>query len=193
MIYDQHLVDFLAEWLEDSQFSIDTDKHLSITDNEVAVAISCAARDKTKPGHSWAKRLASRDHFRVLYSRLPQDVERDPDVASTIGQAAKDQFGDKIRYAKGFDKGGEVDFPVLMDDGNTASSKAVSEVLRHIPVITEEHVYVDQSILRDAERWRDKELDQLRGTKSEERKESHEATTEGSIDLRDAGQDDRKG
>lgn len=171
MIYDQHLVDFLAEWLENSQFSIDTNKHLSITDNEVAVAISCAAKDQTKPGHNWAKRLASRDHFRVLYSRLPQDVERDPDVAFTIGQAAKDQFGDKIRYAKGFDKGGEVNFPVLLDDGKTASSKAVSEVLRHIPVITEEYVYVDRRILRDAERWLDKELDRLFGTKSEEREE----------------------
>lgn len=171
MIYDQHLVDFLTEWLEGGQFSIDTNTHLSITDNEVTGAFLSVARDKTKPGHNWAKILSGREHFRVLYSRLPQDVERDPDVAFTLGQAARDQFGDKVRYARRFDKGGAVEFPVLMDDGKTPSSKAVSKVLRQIPVITEEYVYVDRSILRDAERWRDKELDQLRRTKSEERKE----------------------
>ena len=171
MIYDQHLVDFLTEWLEDGRFSVDMNKHLAITDNEVTAAILSVAKDRTKRGHNWAKLLSSREHFRVLYSRRPQDVELDPDTASKIGQRAKDRFGDKVRYAKRYDKGGEVDFPVLMDDGNISSSKAVSEVLRRIPVITEEHVYVDRSILRDAENWMHKELDQLR-TEPEEKEES---------------------
>ena len=93
MIYDQHLVDFLIEWLEDGQFSIDTNEHLSITDNEITVAFLSVARDRTKPGHNWAKRLASREHFRFLYSPLPQHYEGNSDPGQTIYQVAQDKFG----------------------------------------------------------------------------------------------------
>ena len=180
MIYDQHLIDFLTEWLEDGQFSVDTDSHLEMTDNEVTAAILDAARDETVQAHNSAERLASREHFRVLYSRSPQDVERDleatvkdPEVAVQVRKATEEQYGpSKIRYARRHDKGGEVDFPVLMDDGSIASSKAVSEVLGQLPGITKEYVYVDKDILKDAKRWRDENLDQLLEMESEEREES---------------------
>ena len=180
MIYDQHLIDFLNEWLEDGKFSIDTNDHLEMTDNEVTAAILDAARDETVQAHNSAERLASREHFRVLYSRSPQDVERDleatvkdPEVAVQVRKATEEQYGpSKIRYARRHDKGGEVDFPVLMDDGSIASSKAVSEVLGQLPGITKEYVYVDKDILKDAKKWLKENLDQLLEMESEEREES---------------------
>lgn len=173
MIYDQHLIDFLVEWLGDDRFSIDTDRHLSMTDNEVTSEIFKAARDKARPGHYWAKRLASREHFRVLYSRLPQDVERDPEAAVKVRQATKEQYGsNRIRYSRRDDTGGEVDFPVLMDDGDITTSIAVSTVLRQLPVITKEFVYADKDIIIDAKRWLDENLDQLLEMESEEREKS---------------------
>lgn len=180
MIYDQHLIDFLTEWLEDSIFSIDTDTYLEMTDNEVTVAILDAARDETVRGHNWAEIIASREHFRVLYSRPPQDVQRDleatvrdPEVAVQVREAAEEQYGPrKIKYARRHDKGGEVDFPVLMDDGSIVSSKAVSEVLGQLPGITKEYVYVDKDILEEAKKWLKESLDQLLEMESEEREES---------------------
>ena len=173
MIYDQHLIDFLVEWLGDDRFAIDTNRHLSMTDNEVTSEIFKAARDKARPGHHWAKRLASREHFRVLYSRLPQDVERDPEAAVKVRQLAKEQYGsNRIRYSRRDDTGGKVDFPVLMDDGDITTSIAVSKVLRQLPVITKEFVYADKDIIIDAKRWLDENLDQLLEMESEEREES---------------------
>lgn len=177
MIYDQHLIDFLKDWLKDGQFSTDTSSHLLMTDNEVTVGILDAARNTKKPGHKWAKKLAGREHFRVLYSRPPQNAERDPEAtvkdteaAIQVGKAAEEEFGpSKIRYARRHDKGGEVDFPVLMDDGSIVSSKAVSEVLGQLPGITKEYVYVDKDTLEKAKRWLKENLDQLLEMESEER------------------------
>ena len=173
MIYDQHLIDFLMKWLPDGRISTDPTTFISLTDNEVAVAISCAARDKTKSGHAWAKRLASRDHFRVLYSRLPQDMNRFSDAAIAVEQRTKSIFGaDSIRYARRYDKGGEVNFPVRMDDGKVASSIAVSEVLKKIPVIVKEYVYIDKELLKEGERWKERNLDKLLKTSPMDMEES---------------------
>ena len=172
MIYDQHLIDFLRKWLPGGKIT-DLKSFISLTDNEVAVAISCAARDKTKPGHLWARRLASRDHFRVLYSRLPQNMDRFSDAAIAVEQKTKSIFGtDSIRYARRYDKGGEVNFPVRMDDGRIASSIAVSEVLRQIPVIVKEYVYIDKDLLKKGERWKKRHLDELLKTEPIDLEES---------------------
>lgn len=197
MIYDQHLIDFLKDWLEDGQFSTDTSSHLLMTDNEVTAGILSAARNTRNLGHKWAKRLASREHFRVLYSRPPQNTERDPEAtvratgaAVRVKRAAEEQYGpSKIRYAQRNDKGGVVDFPVLMDNDSVASSKAVSEVLGQLPGINKEYVYVDKDILNEAKKWLKENLDQLLEMESEEGK-NDETATEGSTDFRDAGQDD---
>lgn len=187
MIYDQHLIDFLKNWLKDGQFSTDTSSHLLMTDNEVTAGILDVARNTRMPGHKWAKRLANREHFRVLYSRPPQNVERDCKAtvkdteatvknlkaATQVRKAAEEQYGpSKIKYAHRHDKGGEVDFPVLMYDGSIASSKAVSEILGQLPSITKEYVYADNDILRKAEIWFKENRDQLLEMESEEREDS---------------------
>ena len=88
-------------------------------------------------------------------------------------QRTKSIFGaDSIRYARRYDKGGEVTFPVRMDDGKIASSIAVSEVLRQIPVIVKEYVYIDKELLKKGERWKKRHLDELLKTEPIDLEES---------------------
>ena len=172
MIYDQHLVDFLIEWLEDGQFSIDTNEHLSITDNEITVAFLSAARDRTKPGHNWAKRLASREHFRFLFSPLPQHYEGNPDPGQTIYQVAQYKFGaDMVKLVERRDKGGKVEFPVHIEGQDVVPSITISEVLQRLPEIDNTCIYVDDVIFSDAEKWLKKEIENLLNTKHERTEE----------------------
>ena len=172
MIYDQHLIDFLAEWLEDDQFSIDTVGHLSITDNEVTVAILDAARDRKKPGHNWAKRLAKREHFRFFYSPLPQHYERHPDPMIAIYKAMQTKYGfDMVKKAKREDEGGKVEFPVHTESQEVASSITISDVLQKLPEIDKEYIYVDDVILRDAKKWLENNTDSILDTELERTEE----------------------
>jgi HD superfamily phosphohydrolase len=154
MIYDIHLIDFLKEWLSGGRFATDIETHLRMTDNEVTAAISNAARSEALPGHRWARRLAERRHFRVLYSRRLEHVERNPDAALAVDRAIGAQYGsDYVRTATKRDEGGQVDFPVLTEHGQIASSIALSQTLQRLPVIATDYVYVDEAILSDAKNW----------------------------------------
>jgi uncharacterized protein len=66
-IYDIHLKQFLQAWLKNGKFSTQPSDLLRITDNEVTAGMLAAAFESKKPGHLAAKRLVTRNHFRVLY------------------------------------------------------------------------------------------------------------------------------
>ncbi len=171
MIYDQHLIDFLTEWLEGGQFSVDTNKHLAMTDNEVTAAIVSVARDRAKPGHNWAKRLASREHFRYLYSPPLQHYKRNPDSVKILYKAARARFGaDKVKMAERRDKGGKVEFPVI-EGQDIVSSIAKSEVLQRLPEIDKAFIYVDKKIFPDAKTWLKRESENLLNTELEGKEE----------------------
>lgn len=155
MIYDIHLIDFLAKWLpDDGTFSTDLDKHLSLTDNEIMAAILEASYSSSQPGHKWARRLVSREHFRVLYSRNHKDLDWHPDPANAVYQAVKQKFGvESVRIASRRDRGGKLEFPVLKDDNEVVLSLTESEVLPKLPAIAVDHVYVDTVILQEAKKW----------------------------------------
>jgi HD superfamily phosphohydrolase len=74
-IYDQHLMEFLREWLPRGIFATDVEQHLRYTDNEVTAGLLEAAYDPTKPGHVHARRIVRRERFKVLYERNPDDVQ----------------------------------------------------------------------------------------------------------------------
>ncbi|MDD3621547.1 MAG: HD domain-containing protein [Methanofollis sp.] len=73
-IYDLHLKEFLQAWLEGGYFPTEIEDHLGLTDNEVMAAIWKASRDPALPGHEAAERIVRRTHYRVLYTRNPNDV-----------------------------------------------------------------------------------------------------------------------
>jgi len=153
-IYDIHLQDFLGEWLEGGKFSTDLNKHLSLTDNEVNVALLEAAFDASKPGHVHAKRILCRQHFHLLYQRNPEDIKLNPDAALAVFEAAKSKFGeDSVRFDRYVQKSGPPDFPVLLRDGSTCSSLSLSQALANIPVVSVDFVFVDPEKLDDAYTW----------------------------------------
>jgi HD superfamily phosphohydrolase len=153
-IYDIHLKDFLAAWLTGGKFSTDLATHLSLTDNEVTAAILDAALDAARPGHDAARRIASHDHYKVLYQRNLEDVAKYAEAGRAVFEAARQEFGEgNVRHDKYTQKGGATVFPVLLKDGRIASSVALSETLQHLPVVAVDFVFVLPEKLSQATGW----------------------------------------
>lgn len=169
-IYDQHLKDFLREWLGGT-FSVAVDEYLKITDHEVTAAILDAARKRDAPGHDAAQRIALRDHFRVLYSRTPEDVTRNPRAVVSVFRAARKEFGPenvrKDEYAPRTTPG--PDFPVLDRNGEVVSSVQLSRVLSHVPAFQSGYVFIRRERRAEALRWLSENRERIitRGISSE--------------------------
>ncbi len=153
-IYDIHLMDFLKEWLDGGRFAIELDKHLAMSDNEVNAAIAEAARDGAMNGHAHAKRIAQRQHFKVLYAPAKSDLERNSAAAKQVYEAAAEKYGpDAVRldrYRKG---SGSRDFPVLRRDGSTAWVSNLSDVIANVPEALSHYVFIDRGLEDRASRW----------------------------------------
>lgn len=153
-IYDIHLRDFLQAWLPNGRFSVDLDEHLRMTDNEINRVIDAVARDRAAAGHDSAKRIVNHAHFKVFYERHPKDVSVNPGAVSLVFEAAMQEFGaENVRCDQYTQKGGGVDFPVLMKDGKPISSLSRSGVLQAIPVVATGYAYIVPEKQADAEEW----------------------------------------
>jgi uncharacterized protein len=145
-IYNVHLVDFLRAWLPDGKFPISVEEHLKLTDNEVTVAIAVAARDAAKPGHDPARRIATRDHFRLVYERNPDDLKHNHKAGQAVYAFLRDRIGENlVRHEYQPPTGGAPDFPIKMHDGRIVSSTTASETLPKLPSPTVDFVYVDRA------------------------------------------------
>jgi hypothetical protein len=152
--YDIHLKDFLTAWLQDGRFSTEVSIHLETTDNEVMAALSQASRNPENPGYDPARRINSREHFRVLYQRHPDDVRVNPEAGEAVFDAVCEQFGLKhCRHDRYSQRSGAPDFPVLTKDGRIASSLAMSQTLNQLEAVSVDFVFVDPKILDDARTW----------------------------------------
>lgn len=153
-IYDIHLKDFLQSWLPDGRFSISEEELLRITDNEVTTELFKSARDASHPAHVHAKRVVSRDHFRLLYQRNPEDQDVNRRSSLKIYNGAKELFGNsEIRYDSYRQKSGGLDFPVLARDGRIMSSLSLSDTLARVPVVATDYVFVSQACRKQADIW----------------------------------------
>ena len=142
-IYDHHLTEFLKAWLPGGRFEIVTEQHLSMTDNEVNAAMSKAAYSPDSPGHRHARAICCRDHFRLVYERKPQDVLVNPHAAEAVAKRLICQFGkDDVHLYRHTEANKRFDFPVRQMDGNVSSSIDESTVLKSIPVVMAEFVFV---------------------------------------------------
>ncbi len=168
-IYDIHLMDFLKEWLPEGRFSPDPSTHLTMTDNEVNVALAVAARDEQARGHVHAKRIVDRQHFKVLFAPTIEDVRRNAAGAKQLYEAAKEKFGaDKVRYDRYSKGGGDSSFPVLERSGEIASSTSVSDVLGNIPTASSHYVYAAPEVFAEAQAWKAKNVEQITAPGPEE-------------------------
>lgn len=154
LAYNEHLKDFLAAWLPGGRFPTDIDGYLSRADSEVLAAIRHAAAAPGAPGHDAARRIVHREHFRIAYSRRPDDVGARALATEKIAEAAADEFGpENVRYGASPRRGDPPDFPVLDRDGSSVSSLSLSELLTKLPASRDEYVFVEPSLRERAKQW----------------------------------------
>ncbi len=168
-VYDIHLKDFLSAWLNDGAFSVAIESHLAMTDNEVTAALLQAAFDENKPGHTHARRIMRREHFKLLYERSPSDIQINPEAGSAIFAAAQERFGaEYFRHDRYLQKSGAPDFPVRMRSGEVASSLVVSKTLNDVPVVSVDFVFSDRSKIAEVATWLSKNRNDIIKPKEEE-------------------------
>ncbi len=152
--YDYHLQEFLKEWLPGGKFPVTAADHLGWTDNEVTAGLLASAYDSARPGHKHARCLVCREHYRLLYERNPNDVDVNPRAAKAIADAATNLYGpDSVHYYTYVEKNKSLDFPVRQHDGRVVSSLAVSDVLKNIPVVSVDYIFIAPEHRQVAEKW----------------------------------------
>lgn len=155
-IYDIHLKDFLLQTLPGGKYASTVNEHLEITDNEVTASILKASRDPASPGRDPARRIANREHFKLFYSRHPDDLKVNLQPGKAVYEAAKAKFGDEhIRRDYQPAKGRAPNFPVMPKEGPIASSMAMSEPLNHLPAASFDYVFVNPTLYGKARAWLD--------------------------------------
>lgn len=177
LAYNEHLKDFLVEWLPEGRFPADPGAHLMRDDNDVLSAIKLAADDRGAPGHVHARRIVYREHFKVAYDRSPEDSSAD--VRALVAAAAQRYGPERVRHGASPSRGTAPDFPVLGRDGRSLSALGLSDVFGKLPTSPDEYVLADRSIRRELEQWlkdqRESILEQAIETQAEENDEK-EAT-----------------
>ena len=165
LAYNVHLKDFLRAWLPDGVFPVDVAGHLSRDDSDVLVAIKQAAGDPELPGHDPARRIVTRDHFKVAYEKraAPKDRKTDEqhplrgdsvgDVAA-LADAAAAEFGpDKVAYGAPPSRKKPADFAVRTGDGTSEWASGLSDVYMTLPESPDAYVLADGGIRDDVAKW----------------------------------------
>lgn len=153
-VYDFHLTEFLRAWLPGGKFATGVEEHLRKTDNEVLAAMRVAAEDGSYPGHPHARRIARRDHYRLLYQRNPDDQGVNTKAAQAVFDNAATRFGpESVHLFTYRETSRPIEFPVLMSDGRIGSGLEVSGVLGSIPVVSADYVFIDPQYRAEAGKW----------------------------------------
>jgi hypothetical protein len=163
--YNIHLQEFLKDWLKEQpdwqgKFPTDVEGHLSLTDNEVTTVIRKASVDEKFAGHQHAKRIMERKHFKVLYSHNPDDTQKNPRAVELVYQAAKQRFGEEQIWMDKYgtaNRDTPAEFPVLTRDNRIASSLSLSDVLRNLPPLKVNYVFIEPSLRDKAVDWLNRE------------------------------------
>ena len=152
--YDVHLKDFLTRWLPGGSYAVDLSAHLAMTDVQVTDGIIKADSDQNSPAHEPARRLTKREHFRVLWSRNPDDLKRNPESGQLVFNAAREHFGDAAVRRDRRSRGGvAIDFPVRMKDNRISSARAASLLISDIPDTAFDYVFIEPNREDEAKRW----------------------------------------
>jgi len=153
-IYDIHLADFLAQWLENGRFSTDVNSHLALTDSEVIVGLRETVLDSDSPAYPHAERIIARKHFKLMYERNPADLETNPDAPEAVYNAACDKFGaDFVRWDSYKQKGGGQSFPVRSKEKTILQSVELSDTLERVPIVATGFVFIDNKLRNEAREW----------------------------------------
>lgn len=147
-IYDIHLRDFLKTWLQNGVFTTEVENHLRMTDNEVFVGLFNVAHDQNHKGHEYAKRIISRNHFRLLYDRKQEDISKNLEAQKAIYNDLKKKFGgNNVIYDTDKQKGENSNFPVYLNNRKIVSALSISDVLLKIPIAAIDSIYINPDCL----------------------------------------------
>lgn len=155
-IYDRHLQDFLRIVLP-TGFPTDIKEHMKWTDNEITARLLECARDGNHIANDPAMRIVERKHFKILYTRNPEDVLINPEAAKRIHEAVCKEFGEEsVRLDSYKAKGNPTEFPVLATDNRIVSSLAMSYVLNSVPIVAVDYVFIRPDLIKQANSWLEK-------------------------------------
>jgi hypothetical protein len=142
----------MVEWLK--TYPVDVEGHLRMTDNEVLSAIMIAAADFRAAGHDPARRIARRAHFRKIYERNALDQRLQPDAVGRVAAALRERFGDAaIRERSVPPKQQNIEFPVLLDDGQISTSRAESNIYADFKPAAVGFVLIEPEKKTEARAW----------------------------------------
>lgn len=174
LAYNVHLKDFLKLWLPKGVFPIDVEGHLSRDDTDVFAAIKAAAKDPSSKAHDPARRIVSRDHFKVAYEKKAgpkggesgkgQPVGDTSADVQALAAAAKRKFGKRlVAYGAPPSRKTPPDFAVWVRDerGKSEWASGLSDVFRRLPESPDEYVLVDAGIRDEARRWLEKKRTEI--------------------------------
>ncbi len=152
--YDQHLVDFLRQWLPGGKIPLGVEEFMQYTDTEVTAGMLKAARDSEHPAHAWARRIAERRHFKVVYTRNPDDLKYCQNPGRALADALEGEFGpENVKVAEYVERGAVVSFPVIDNNGRVVDSQDLSETLGVIPLASFGYVFVEPTLRAEASDW----------------------------------------
>ncbi len=157
-IYDIHLCEYLKETLNGEFLPIDIETFLKSTDEHILSNLAMhAMKNDGSQINIYAKRIACRNHFKVLYERKAEDEDIFSYPGSAIYNAAATAFSkESVRHESYFKAEGPMDFPVLGNDGKIASSLLVSKTLKHIPYPAIDYVFIDPIKRDEGRSWLEK-------------------------------------
>jgi uncharacterized protein len=164
LAYNEHLKEFLKLWLPGGMFPTDVEGHLGRDDTDVLIAIKEAAADADHPAHDPARRILTRDHFRVAYMKKADSKagaakngsrgDTSADVHA-LARAAATKFGEKrVAYGAPPSNKRPLDFAVRWGNGRASVwASGLSDVFRRLPESPDEYVLADAEIRDDVRRW----------------------------------------
>ena len=130
---------------------------MQYTDTEVTAGMLKAADDPENPAHAWARRIAERRHFKVVYTRNPDDLKYCQNPGRALADALAGKFGlENVKVADYVEPGAVVSFPVLDRNGRVVDSQDLSETLGTIPLASLGYVFVEPTLRAEASDWIDK-------------------------------------
>lgn len=154
LAYNHHLKEFLKAWLPGGKWPTDCEGHLSITDNEVTSAIRSSAFDKTAPGYLHARRIICREHFKQVYEHNKEDFAVNQESGSLMFEAISKQFGpENVLHSSHIERGRLTEFPVRIKDGRSATSLSESDILRTLPGLVLDFIFVEPKLRDKATDW----------------------------------------
>lgn len=172
-VYDWHLTQFLASYLNGGKFPENIQDFLNFTDNKILLALQEAATNQSSNLHLYANRILGRDHFKRIYERNPIDSNLTINSPDLIAKAVRDKFGsDQIWFDKYEQSGGTLSIPVQLHDNRIAGSDSLSSVLMDTPKLAIGNVYAERGISDKAVEWIQIRKDNL--LKSTSRKGGHD-------------------